>query len=55
MDSITRRRRRWKTKVSERRERMKEMLSFHRVGLCVEMGKTFTSTNCIESVMSLLG
>jgi transposase-like protein len=36
-------------------EGLDETLSLHRLGLYVELGKSFTSTNCIESVMSQLG
>ncbi len=36
-------------------EGMEETLSLHRLGLYVELGKSLTSTNCIESVMSQLG
>jgi len=37
------------------REGMEETLSLHRLGLSSELGKSFSSTNCIESVMSQLG
>ena len=36
-------------------EGLEETLSIHRLGLYTELGKSFTSTNCIESVMSQLG
>jgi len=36
-------------------EGWEETLSLHRLGLYAELGKSFTSTNCIESVMSQLG
>jgi transposase-like protein len=36
-------------------EGMEETLSLHRLGLYAELGKSFSSTNCIESVMSQLG
>jgi len=36
-------------------EGLEETLSLHRLGLHAELGKSFTSTNCIESVMSQLG
>ena len=35
-------------------EGLEETLSIHRLGLYSELGKSFTSTNCIESVMSQL-
>lgn len=37
------------------KEGMEETLSLHRLGLSSELGKSFSSTNCIESVMSQLG
>jgi len=37
------------------KEGMEETLSLHRLGLYAELGKSFSSTNCIESVMSQLG
>jgi transposase-like protein len=36
-------------------EGLEETLSLHRLGLSSELGKSFSSTNCIESVMSQLG
>ena len=36
-------------------EGQEETLSLHRMGLYPELGKSFSSTNCIESVMSQLG
>ena len=36
-------------------EGLEETLSLHRLELYAELGKSFTSTNCIESVMSQLG
>lgn len=36
-------------------EGMEETLTLHKLQLCEELGKSFTSTNCIESVMSQLG
>jgi len=36
-------------------EGQEETLSLHRLGLYPELGKSFSSTNCIESVMSQLG
>jgi len=37
------------------REGLEETLAIHRLGLSSELGKSFSSTNCIESVMSQLG
>ena len=37
------------------REGLEETLSLHRLGLYSELGKSLSSTNCIESVMSQLG
>jgi transposase-like protein len=37
------------------REGLDETLSLHRLGLYAELGKSLSSTNCIESVMSQLG
>lgn len=37
------------------REGIEETLSLHRLGIYPELGKSFSSTNCIESVMSQLG
>lgn len=37
------------------KEGLGETLSLHRLGLSTELGKSFSSTNCIESVMSQLG
>lgn len=37
------------------REGMEETLSLHKLGLYAELGKSLSSTNCIESVMSQLG
>jgi len=36
-------------------EGLEETLSLHRLGLSAELGRSFASTNCIESVMSQLG
>lgn len=36
-------------------EGLEETLSLHRLGLYAELGRSFSSTNCIESVMSQLG
>lgn len=36
-------------------EGLEETLSLHKLGLYSELGKSFASTNCIESVMSQLG
>lgn len=36
-------------------EGLEETLTLHRLGLSEELGKSFSSTNCIESVMSQLG
>ena len=41
--------------ASSLREGLEETLSLHHLGLYAELGKSFTSTNCIESVMSQLG
>lgn len=41
--------------ASSLREGLEETLSLHRLGLYSELGKSFSSTNCIESVMSQLG
>lgn len=41
--------------VSSLREGLEETLSLHRLGLYAELGKSMSSTNCIESVMSQLG
>jgi len=37
------------------REGLEETLTLHKLGLYVELGKSLSSTNCIESVMSQLG
>lgn len=37
------------------KEGLEETLSLHRLGLYAELGKSLSSTNCIESVMSQLG
>jgi len=37
------------------REGLEETLSLHKLGLYAELGKSLSSTNCIESVMSQLG
>lgn len=37
------------------KEGLDETLSLHRLGLYAELGKSLSSTNCIESVMSQLG
>jgi len=37
------------------REGMEETLSLHKLGLYAELGRSLSSTNCIESVMSQLG
>ena len=37
------------------REGLEETLSLHRLGLSSKLGKSLSSTNCIESVMSQLG
>jgi len=37
------------------REGLEETLSLHRLQLSAELGKSFSSTNCIESIMSQLG
>lgn len=37
------------------REGLEETLTLHRLELYTELGKSLTSTNCIESVMSQLG
>lgn len=36
-------------------EGLEETLTIHRLGLFTELGRSFTSTNCIESVMSQVG
>ena len=36
-------------------EGQEETLSLHRLGLYAELGRSFSSTNCIESVMSQVG
>jgi putative transposase len=36
-------------------EGLEETLSLHKIGLYDELGKSFSSTNCIESIMSQLG
>ena len=36
-------------------EGQEETISLHRLGLYAELGKSFSSTNCIESVMSQVG
>ncbi len=41
--------------ASSLKEGMEETLTLHRLELYGELGKSFTSTNCIESVMSQLG
>jgi transposase-like protein len=41
--------------VSSLKEGLEETLTLHRFGLYGELGRSFTSTNCIESVMSQLG
>ena len=41
--------------ASSLREGMEETLSLHRLGMYAELGKSMSSTNCIESVMSQLG
>ena len=41
--------------ASSLKEGMEETLTLHRLELYSELGKGFTSTNCIESVMSQLG
>ena len=41
--------------ASSLREGLEETLTMHRLGVSVELGKSFSSTNCIESVMSQLG
>lgn len=41
--------------ASSLREGLEETLTLHRLGLYAELGKSFSSTNCIESVMSQLG
>ena len=41
--------------ASSLKEGSEETLSLHRLELYGELGKSFTSTNCIESVMSQLG
>lgn len=41
--------------ASSLEEGMEETLTLHKLQLCEELGKSFTSTNCIESVMSQLG
>ena len=37
------------------KEGLEQTLCLHRLGLSAELGKSFSSTNCIESVMSQLG
>lgn len=37
------------------KEGLEETLSLHKLGLYAELGKSFASTNCLESVMSQLG
>ena len=37
------------------REGLEETLAIHRLGVSAELGKSLSSTNCIESVMSQLG
>jgi transposase-like protein len=41
--------------ASSLKEGLEETLTLHRLELYGELGKSFTSTNCIESVMSQLG
>jgi transposase-like protein len=41
--------------ASSLQEGVEETLTLHKLQLCEELGKSFTSTNCIESVMSQLG
>ena len=41
--------------ASSLKEGLEETLTLHRLQLNAELGKSFTSTNCIESVMSQLG
>jgi len=41
--------------ASSLKEGLEETLTIHRLELYAELGKSFTSTNCIESVMSQLG
>lgn len=41
--------------ASSLQEGMEETLTLHKLQLYEELGKSFTSTNCIESVMSQLG
>lgn len=36
-------------------EGLEETLTIHRLGLFTELGRSFTSTNCIESIMSQVG
>lgn len=41
--------------ASSLKEGMEETLTLHRLKLFAELGKSFSSTNCIESIMSQLG
>jgi transposase-like protein len=41
--------------ASSLKEGIEETLTLHRLELNAELGKSFTSTNCIESIMSQLG
>lgn len=41
--------------ASSLKEGLEETLTLHRLGVYAELGKSFTSTNCIESIMSQLG
>jgi len=41
--------------ASSLREGLEETLTLHRLGLNKELSRSFTSTNCIESVMSQIG
>lgn len=41
--------------ASSLREGFEETLTLHRLGLNKELARSFTSTNCIESVMSQIG
>lgn len=41
--------------ASSLQEGMEEALTLHKLQLCEELGKSFASTNCMESIMSQLG